>query len=146
MNLELTPAEDLSLQHLLENGLAILDQQSLHKTRRIQTLEGLSRIFSEADSASQALHAQNLLFGVEQRPALERFSLFFRRLDRYFGESLSDRLEEASDVFIKLKKNKKPTKGACKRARELIERLLSAFNEERSMSPLEAPQFFNSLG
>lgn len=145
MNLELTPAEDLSLQHVFENGLAVLRSKELSADRRARTLEALNRIFSEAESASQALHAQNLLFGVEQRPALERFTLFFRHLDRHFGECLSDRLQEASDVFAKLKNHGMPDSASRKRAEELIERLLSAFDEERSLSPLEPPRSFSSL-
>jgi hypothetical protein len=145
MNLQLTPAEDLSLQHVLENGLAVLRSQDLEAGRRARTLESLSRIFREAESGSQALHAQNLLFGVEQRPALERFTLFFRYLDRHFGESLSDRLQEASDVFAKLQNDGIPDNTSRGRTQELIERLLSAFDEERSLSPLEPPRLFNSL-
>lgn len=146
MDFQLTPAEDLSLQHLLENGLIVLSSSTLESGRRNRTLEGLSRIFSEADSASQALHAENVLFGVEQRPALESFSLVFHHLDPYFGESLPGRLQETSNVFDKLKRRKPVGKASRDRARELIEKLLLAFDEERSRLPLDAPLFITSLG
>ena len=145
MSLQFAPAEDLSLQHVLENGLAVLRNERLAQGRRARTLESLARIFAEAGAGSQALHAQNLLFGVEQRPALERFTLFFKYLDRYFGESLPGRLEEASAVLAKLQKHRAPDSASVARTRELIERLLSSFGEERSRSPLEPPRIFSSL-
>jgi hypothetical protein len=145
MEIQLTPAEDLSLQHVLENGLAVLRSQKLEPKRRARTVESLSKIFLEAESGSHALHAQNLLFGVEQRPALERFTLIFNYLDQYFGSSLGDRLQEASDVFAKLKRHRKPDDTSRSRTEELIERLLTAFAEERSLAPLEPPRFFDNL-
>lgn len=142
MNVHLTPSEDISLQHVLENGLAVLCDEGISAARRARTLDSLSRIFSEAGSGSRALLPQNSLFGVEQRPALERFTLFFKYLHRDFGEQLSMRLQEATEVFANLKDNRNPDAAARERAKELIERLLSAFDEERSLSPLEPPRFF----
>jgi hypothetical protein len=145
MSLQLAPAEDLSLHHVLENGLAVLRSEDIAPRRRSRVLESLTRIFAEAGTVSQALHAQNLLFAIEQRPALDRFTLFFRYLHRDFGDNLVDRIQEASQVLDELKNREVPETDSLARTQDLIERLLSALNEERSLSPLEPPRSFISL-
>jgi hypothetical protein len=145
MSFQLTPVEDLSLHHVLENGLALLRHQKLPARRRSEVLDSLARIFSEAGSGSRAVHAQNLLAAIEQRPALDRFTLFFRYLHSELGETLPQRVEEAATVLDKLRSKRTPTAASVDRTRELIERLLVAIGEERSLTPLEPPRSFLSL-
>jgi len=145
MTFQLTPAEDLSLQQVLENGLAVLRNEKISEAQRNRAIQNLGRIFTEARSVSQALHAQNLLFAVDQKPALERFTLFFNYLYPHFGDDLTNRLQEASSVLGALTEQEIPSNAARARTEELIEKLLSAFSEERSLSRLEPPRLFSAL-
>ena len=89
MNFQLAPSEDIGLQHALENGLALIRRTPFDTARRVQVLNNLVEIFSEAAEGSKVLQPQNFLFAVEQRPAFERFSLFYRYLGKQFGDEVA---------------------------------------------------------
>ena len=144
MTMQLASSKDLGLQHVLENGLALMRHQPLDdEARRIQVLDNLIQIFSEADRGSQALRSQNLLFAVEQRPEFERFALFFHYLEDTFGADLPSRLTEAAAVLIELRNGPVDDETKRGRAAELIESLLTALRQERALSPLNPPRVYH---
>ena len=140
MSVQLAPSEDLGLQHVLENGLAVIEQKPIIEvTRGTQILHSLIEIFSEADRGSQALGAKNLMFAVEQGPAFERFSLFFHYLQDVFGEELAARLSEATTALKEIRKENPPDEVQRLRTAELIQSFLSALHRENARSPLISP-------
>ncbi len=143
MTTQLASSKDLGLQHVLENGLALMRHQPLDEARRIQVLDSLIQIFSEADRGAQALRSQNLLFAVEQRPEFERFALFFHYLQDTFGANLPSRLTETAAVLIELRVGPVDDETKHDRAAELIESLLTALQQERALSPLNPPRVYH---
>ncbi len=143
MGPQLAPSRDLGLQHALENGLALLRHEPLDEARRMQVLDSLIDIFSEANRGSQALLAHNLLFAVEERPAFERFSLFFRYLNDSFGAELPNRLSEGVSVLTELRNGQIGDEAQRTRAEELIDNLLKALQRESALSPLDPPRVFH---
>lgn len=143
MSVQLAPSKDLGLQHVLENGLALIRQKPFVEARRNQVLDCLIEIFNEADRGSQALQAQNLLFAVKERPAFERFTLFFRYLQDTFGPHLPSRLSEAASVLTELRNGHVNDDKRRARAAELIESLLAAMQRENDLLPLVPPRVFN---
>lgn len=128
---------DIGLRHMLEAGLsAVGPQPSGEADSRI--LQGLVEIFSEAGRGSQAV--QQLLVGVEERPAFERFTLFFKYLKDAVGDDLPTRLSETASVFDRVKNNETVDPERRQRAADLIQKLLAAMRREASLSRLAAPK------
>ena len=109
----------------------------------MQVLDSLIEIFSEANRGSEALLAHNLLFAVEERPAFERFSLFFRYLNDSFGAELPNRLSEGVSVLTELRNGQIGDEAQRTRAEELIDNLLQALQRESALSPLDPPRAFH---
>jgi len=143
MTPQLAPSRDLGLELVLENGLAVIRQDPIDESRRRQILDRLIEIFSEADRGSQALKARNLLFAAEERPAFERFTLFFRYLKDSYGDDLPRRLSEAVGALTELRDGNLRDNAKRASAGELIEGLLAALQREIALSPLAPPRTFH---
>lgn len=145
MSLHITPSMDIGLQHVLENGLSLIEQQPVPGAQRQQVLNSLVTIFSEAKLGSQALVVQNLLLAVKEGPAVERFSLFFRYLKESFGDELPERLSEAEKVFADIRDGREFDDAQKARAADLIRHLLTALHRESVSVPLTAPRQFSFI-
>lgn len=143
MSFQLASSKDLGLQHVLENGLALIRDEPIDEERRTQVLESLIKIFSEANRGSQVIQAQNLLFAASDRPAFERFTLFFRYLKDPFGNDLPARLLEAAIVLTKLRDGCLDDEDQRARVGELIESLLAAMEREIALLSLVSPREFH---
>jgi hypothetical protein len=139
MALQLEPAMDIGLRHVLEVGLSFVGP---HPAGDIDSkaLESLVEIFSEAGRGSQAVQQHDLLIGVEERPAFERFALFFKYLKDAVGEDLPSRLSETASVFNGVKNREAIDPERRKRVADLIEKLLLAMRREAALSRLVAPK------
>jgi hypothetical protein len=128
---------DIGLRHMLEAGLSLVEAQAPQEEDS-RVLESLVEIFSEAGRGSQAV--QQLLVGVEERPAFERFTLFFKYLKDAVGDDLPNRLSETANVFDSVKKKEavEPERRAA--AADLIQKLLTSMRREASLSRLSAPK------
>lgn len=133
---------DLGLQSALEDGLALIRRQPLDDDRRVQVLDNLIEIFNEADRGSQALNVRDLLFAADDRPAFERFTLFFRYLSNAFGADVPTRLTEAAAVLTELRGGNAQDETQRTRVEELIEALLASMEREFSLFPLTPPREF----
>ncbi len=139
MTARLNPTSDLGLQHVLENGLLILQGGSLPAVRREQILERLVQIFSEADRGAETLRSQKLMFAVQHQPAFERFSIFFR----YLKDSESDvpkSLSEATEVLRQLQYGNVKNETQKSNLVKVIEKLLGGLRRERALTPLVSPK------
>jgi hypothetical protein len=144
MSVQLAPSEDLGLQHVLENGLAVIEKKPIEgeASRRTQILDSLIEIFSEADLGSQALDAKNLMFAVEQGPAFDRFSLFFHYLQDVFGDELCARLKEATAALTEIRNAMLHDEDRRRRTADFIQSLLAALHRESARLPLVSPNTF----
>lgn len=143
MGVQLASSKDLGLKHVLENGLALIRDEPFDDGRRTQVLESLIKIFSEADRGSQVIQERNLLFAASDRPAFERFTMFFRYLKDSFGADLPARLSEAPIVLTALRDGCLDDEIQRARVGELIESILAAMEREIALMPLASPREFN---
>lgn len=134
------PAMDLALQHILQNGLAVVRDEPLEETRRTSVLRALVQIFKDANRGSETLGARNLLLAVEEPPAFERFVLFFRYLNDSIGQDLPSRLSEATTVLTAIENKANLNADAKKRVADLIQDLLSAIARDSALKQLGSPR------
>ena len=142
MRFEMEPSQDLGLQHMLRNGVAVLRGEPFDPERRTRVVEGLLEIITEADRGSEALREQSLTFALNERPAFERFSLFLQ----YVGDSVEDignKLARAKEVLEGLEQGNEGSPEDRASVAELLNRLVSALERERALAPLTAPREFH---
>lgn len=139
MALQLEPSMDIGLRHALEAGLSVVGTQPATEVDT-RVLDSLVEIFSEAGRGSQAVEQRELLVGLNERPAFERFALFFRYLRDAVGDDLPRRLSETASVFSEVKNREAVDPERRKQAADLIEKLLIAMRREASLSRLVAPK------
>jgi hypothetical protein len=139
MTLQIEPSMDIGLRHVLETGLSVVrPEQAVEVDDKV--LGNLIEIFSEAGRGSEALQQRDSLIGVDERPAFERFALFFRYLKGAVGDDLTNRLSETASVFTGVKNREPVDSERRQRAAELIERLLTAMRREAALARLVAPR------
>jgi len=142
MNFQLAPTEDIGLQHVLENGLALIRGQSFESARRRQVLTNLIEIFTEAAEGSRALQPRNLIFAVEQRSAFVRFSVFYRYLSKRFGDEVPNRIRDTLEVLTAIRNGSGDNDLRRASAEALIKNLLDSLGTEKALTPLIAPATF----
>lgn len=141
MSPNLSPFRDIGLQHLLENGLRVLQHQtSLPDARRVQVVDGLVQVFSEADRGGAPLRSQASLWAASEAPDFERFSVFFRYIKDgpIQGDPLAE-LSEAKKSVEALKAGQGLDDAASERLESLIKLLLSGLHRDRVAAPLVPP-------
>jgi hypothetical protein len=139
MALQMELSMDIGLRHALEAGLSVVKAQPAPDVDP-KVLDSLVEIFSEAGRGSQAVEQRELLVGVDERPAFERFALFFRYLKGARGDDLSTRLSDTASVFSRVKNREAVEPERRRQAADLIEMLLNAMRPEASLSRLVAPK------
>lgn len=146
MRFEMEPSQDLGLQHMLQNGVAVLRGSDLGANRRQQVLDGVLEVVTDADRGCEALQEQSLAFARSDRPALERFSLFLSYLGDTVGD-LSERLAEAKGVIEGLEANAHVSQAQRDSVADLLESLVQALKRERALMPLPGPReiYSNSI-
>ena len=134
---------DIGLRFALETGLSFMKPAVDGAAPDVNVLENLAEIFSEAERGSEAVERQQLLVEVGERPAFERFTVFFRYLKDAVGvDELPARLSEAASVFKKLGNNEVVDLERRQRAAELLEKLLLSMRRETALARPVAPQNF----
>jgi hypothetical protein len=134
---------DIGLRFALEKGLSFVRPPAQGAAPDARVLENLAEIFSEAGRGSEAVQRQQLLVELGERPAFERFTVFFRYLKGSVGvEELPARLSEAASVFEELGNNGAVDSERRQRTAELIEKLLQSMRRETALARPVAPQNF----
>lgn len=139
MRFEMEPSQDLGLQHMLQNGVAVLRGADFGANRRQQVLNGVLEVVADADRGCEALQEQSLAFARSDRPALERFSLFLSYLGDTAG-NLPERLAEAKGVVEGLAVDADVPVANRNSVADLLESLVQALKRERAMVPLAGPR------
>jgi hypothetical protein len=139
MRFELGAARHLGLQHVLENGIFILDGADVSDERRQRVVQTLLSVVSRADQGAIALVSHKLNFAPEERSAIESFSLFYRYLGSV-AEDLPSQLSSAREALQELGEEKEVAPLARQSLRALLASLLHAIELDRAMTPLAAPR------
>lgn len=140
MSPQLSPFRDTGLQHLLENGLRVLQQPAdLPESRRAQVVDGLVQVFSEADRGGAPLRSQAALWSASDAPDFERFSVFFRYIKNGQLQDPLVELAEAKSAFESMKAGNKIDTATSGRLERLISLLLSGLRRDRVATPLVSP-------
>jgi len=130
---------DIGLRHVLEAGLHFVREDERADENR-EVLTSLVEILSEAGRGSQVIQRRELLVGIEDRPAFERFSVFFKYLKDSIEGDLPGRIEEAVSVFDSVR-HRRPVDAAKRhRAAELVEKLLVAMRRDAALTRLVSPK------
>ncbi|MSW51034.1 MAG: hypothetical protein F2817_09140 [Actinobacteria bacterium] len=134
MRFALEPSRDVGLQHVLRNGIALLEHREMNQDRR-RVLDGLLEIVSDADRGSGALREHGLTFALDERCAFERYSLFVR----YLEDSVDDlprRLSEARETLQLIGASGDVSRECAASVGDLLARLLGALERDRAFAPL----------
>ena len=140
MRVDRIPSKDIGLRHVLENGLALLQGAELEADRRVQVLNSLQRIFSEAERGSAALGVAQLTAALNERRAIDRFSDFYHHLRHEFGDEVAARLSEAKVALDDLRDTGTTTEERAQELKDVLLHLVTSIRRERALSPLKQPR------
>lgn len=132
-------AVDIGLRYVLESGLNTVRNVSPGATDP-DVLGSLVEIFSEAGRGSQNIQRREFLVGIEDRPAFDRFSLFFNYLKNSLQGDLPSRIHEAATVFQRVRDRVPVDPAEQERAAELVEKLLDSMRKEAALARPVAPR------
>lgn len=144
MSMHLAPSQDLGLQHVLENGLAIAKDQPISRSKE-QVLGRLIEIFSEADSGWNALRSSRHGLTSAQRPALDRFSVFYRYLSEDCGADVPNKLIEAKSALQALSSGSLSDAAERQALISLLQALLRGLARERALKKLVSPKSYTGI-
>ena len=122
---EFPPAADLSLQHVIENSLAIIEREPFSEDRRRQVLTNLTDILDQASKGSQVVQSNFLAFDAEEQPAFERFALLFHYLQP-LTPNVPDLLSHAKSNLEKLRDHQNQTDESKSEMLDVLRLLLQA--------------------
>lgn len=133
---------ELSLQHVLEDGIALTKGQ-LSPLQRNSALEGIIEVFSEATQGATIVHNRALFIKAEDKAAFDTFSLIFNYLNQAYGEQLATQLENAKNVFEQLSIGQEVPQSSLSHSSELLQKFLDALRLQQRLTPPTAPITFN---
>ena len=136
---DLPPAADLSLQHVIENSLAIVEREPFAEDRRRQVLTNLTTILDQASKGSQALQSNLLAFGAEEQPAFERFAMLFHYLQPVAAD-VPALLEKAKADLVNLRDHQNQSAESKAETLKILQMLLQAVLTDRCLKPLISPR------
>lgn len=133
---------ELSLQHVLEDGLA-LTKGRLSAPQRQPVLEGIIGVFSEATQGANIVHNRALFIKAEEKSAFNIFSLVFSYLNHIYGDELTSELEKTKKVFEDLEQGQDISAQSLSASSVFIEKFLEALRLQQRLVPPQAPIIFN---
>lgn len=136
---DLPPAADLSLQHVIENSLAIIEREPFDEGRRHQVLTNLTTILDQASKGSQALQSNLLAFDAEEQPAFERFTMLFHYLQPVTPD-VPALLAKAKSNLERLRDHQNPSAESKDETLGVLRLLLQAVLTDRCLKPLISPR------
>jgi hypothetical protein len=120
----------LGFRHLIEDGVAILQNRPISPDRRKYVLEDLTDFVLRAKRGSDLVRNNALFVASADRSAVESFSV----LDRFLDEAENDRwkgvLEQAEEALKQLKNGDVPQDQLREAAIVLLRRILSGLTRE----------------
>jgi hypothetical protein len=136
---ELPPAADLSLQHVIENSLAIVEHEPYGEARRRQILTSLTEILEQASKGSQVVQSNSLAFGAEEQPAFERFAMLFHYLQPVTPD-VPALLGKAKSNLERLRDHQSQSDESKAETLSVLQLLLRALIKDRCLQPLISPR------
>lgn len=136
---ELPPAADLSLQHVIENSLAIIEREPFEEERRRQVLTNLTEILDQANKGSQVVQSNLLAFGAGEQPAFERFAMLFHYLQPVTAD-VPTLLERAKSNLEQIRDHQNQSDESKAETLNVLRSLLQAVLTDRCLRPLISPR------
>jgi hypothetical protein len=136
---ELPPAADLSLQHVIENSLAIVQYEPYDEARRRQILTSLTEILEQANKGSQVVQSNSLAFGAEEQPAFERFAMLFHYLQPVTPD-VPALLGRAKSNLELLRDHQSQSDESKAETLSVLQLILRAVIKDRCLQPLISPR------
>jgi hypothetical protein len=120
----------LGFRHLVEDGIAVLQDQPVGSDRRKYVLDDLSELIGRANRGSDLFRNHALFVASGDRGAVESFSL----VDRFLGGAESDYwksiLSQAQEALHQLRNGDVPKAEARDAAVSLLKKILSGLIRE----------------
>lgn len=120
----------VGFRHLIEDGVAILQNQPVGPDRRKYVLDDLAELIGRANRGSDLFRSHALFVASADRSAVESFSL----VDRFLGGAESDHwksvLAQAQEAFHQLRNGGVPGAEARDAAIGLLKKILSGLTRE----------------
>ena len=136
---ELPPAADLSLQHVIENSLSIIEREPYGEDRRRQVLTSLTEILDQASKGSQVVQSNSLVFGAEEQPAFERFAMLFHYLQPVTADVPALLMRTKSNLE-RLRDHQNQSDESRAETLGVLHLILQAVVKDRCLQPLVSPR------
>jgi hypothetical protein len=120
----------LGFRHLIEDGVAILQNRPLDPNRRQYVLEDLSGLLMRARRGSDLVRNNALFVASADRTAVESFSVLDRFLDEAESDNWKPILEQTQEALTQLQDGNVPQDQLRDAAIKLFGRILSGLTRE----------------
>jgi hypothetical protein len=120
----------LGFRHLIEDGVAILQDRPVNPDRRQYVLDDLSGLVLRAKRGSDLVRNNALFVASSDRGAVESFSVLDRFLDEAENDHWKTVLEQAEEALNQLKVGNVPQEQLREAAIVLLRRILSGLTRE----------------
>jgi hypothetical protein len=130
MAAQVTWTNGLGFRHLIEDGLAILEDRCLTPERRNYVLTDLSELLLSAKRGSDLVRNQTLFVASADHNAVESFSVFDRFLDEAESDYWQSVLSQSEEALNALKTSQAPKEQAREAAIDLLRKILAGLVKE----------------
>jgi hypothetical protein len=122
----------LGFRHLIEDGLAILNERPISADRRDYVVRDLSQLVLQAKRGSELVRSNALSVATDDRNAFDSYSILDRYWDRSHEEQWNQVLAKAGEAFDQLQKGATANLSSDQRnaAANLLEKVLSGLIRE----------------
>lgn len=136
----------VGFRHLVEDGLTILSEKPLERSRQTYVLEDLVSLLNKTLRGSNLLEDSSLFASAEDKKAFATYTFF----DRYLGLDLNEkgrkRILAATKAFKELQQGSKVSKEHREAAESLLNELLMGLKHKRGIGVPEDPEEIRILG
>lgn len=120
----------VGFRHLIEDGIAILQDAPIAPDRRAYVLDDLFNFVLRAKRGSDLVRSNALFAASAERSAVESFSVLDHFLDDTESESWKTAFEKAEDALTQLKSGSEPKEESRLAAILLLQKVLSGLTRE----------------
>lgn len=126
---------EISLQHVLEDGLALAENRLDEPEARESAIAGVKLLFGQATRGYQIVNKKALFIKANEKTAFDTFALMFKYLDRTYREDLSAQLSKTTEVFNELSTGQDVPADGLDESAKFLRNFLRALEIQQSLAP-----------
>jgi len=130
----------VGLRHVLEDGLAVLDERPVEAARRQYVVGDLAGLLEQAARGVKVTEGNHLFAHARDVPDFEAYSLIFRYLNESYRDTLAAKIAETCAAFRKLSLDQPVDPSEKGTARDFLDQMLRRLNRDRSYQQQPEPE------